>query len=61
VLAEIDPTDYQVALDQALADLASAQAQYVQASTNVPITQVNVGTSVSTSGSDVKGSSRPGG
>jgi membrane fusion protein (multidrug efflux system) len=57
VLAEIDPTDYQVALDQALADLASAQAQYVQASTNVPITQENVGTSVSTSGADVKGSS----
>ena len=28
-LAEIDPTDYQVALDQAQADLANAQAQYV--------------------------------
>ncbi len=54
VLAETDPTDYQVALDQAEADLASAQAQYVQASTNVPITQVTVGTNVSTSGSDVK-------
>jgi membrane fusion protein (multidrug efflux system) len=57
VLAEIDPTDYQVALDQAEADLANSQAQYVQASTNVPITQENVGTSVSTSGSDVKGAS----
>jgi membrane fusion protein, multidrug efflux system len=55
-LAEIDPTDYQVALDQAQADLASMQAQYVQATVNVPITRVNVGTSVSTSGSDVKGS-----
>jgi membrane fusion protein, multidrug efflux system len=57
LLAEIDPTDYQVALDQAEADLASAQAQFVQATVNVPITQVNVGTNVSTSGADVKGSS----
>ena len=56
LLAEIDPTDYQVALDQAQADLASAQAQYEQASTNVPITSTNVSTNVSTSGSDVKGS-----
>jgi membrane fusion protein (multidrug efflux system) len=55
-LVDIDPTDYQVALDQAQADLASAQAQFVQATVNVPITQVNVGTSVSTSGSDVRGS-----
>jgi membrane fusion protein (multidrug efflux system) len=31
LLAEIDPTDYQVALDQAQADLANAQAQYTQA------------------------------
>jgi len=28
LLAEIDPTDYQVALDQAQANLASAQAEY---------------------------------
>jgi membrane fusion protein (multidrug efflux system) len=55
LLVETDPTDYQVALDQAEADLASAQAQYVQALTNVPITQVSVGTNVRTSGSDVKG------
>jgi membrane fusion protein (multidrug efflux system) len=55
-LADVDPTDYQVALDQANADLANAQAQYVQASTNVPITSTNVSTSVTTSGSDVKGS-----
>jgi membrane fusion protein (multidrug efflux system) len=56
LLAEIDPTDYQVALDQAEADLANTQAQYTQASTNVPITSTNVSTSVSTSGSDVRGS-----
>jgi membrane fusion protein, multidrug efflux system len=57
LLAETDPTDYQVALNQAQADLANAQAQYTQATVNVPITRVNVGTSVTTSGSDVKGSS----
>jgi membrane fusion protein (multidrug efflux system) len=52
-IAEMDPTDYQVALDQAQADLATAEAQYQQASVNVPITDVNVRTQVSTSGSDV--------
>ena len=57
LLVEIDPTDYQVALDQAQADLANAQAQYTQASTNVPITSTTVGTNVSTSASDVRGSS----
>jgi membrane fusion protein (multidrug efflux system) len=56
LLAEIDPTDYQVALDQALANLASAQAEFAQATVNVPITQVSVGTMVSTTASDVKGS-----
>jgi membrane fusion protein, multidrug efflux system len=56
LLAEIDPTDYQVALDQAQANLASAQAEYTQATVNVPITQVTVGTVVSTTASDVKGS-----
>jgi membrane fusion protein (multidrug efflux system) len=56
LLAEIDPTDYQVALDQAQANLASAQAEFAQATVNVPITQVTVGTTVSTTASDVKGS-----
>jgi membrane fusion protein (multidrug efflux system) len=56
LLAEIDPTDYQVALEQAQANLASAQAQYVQASTNVPITQTTVGTGITNAGSDVRGS-----
>ena len=53
LLVEVDPTDYQVALDQAEADLASAQAQYAQATTNVPITSTTVRTNVSTSASDV--------
>ena len=58
LLIEIDPTDYQVALDQAEADLASAQAQFTQATVNVPITQVNVGTTVTTSRTDVGASSQ---
>ena len=56
VIAQIDPTDFQVALDQAQANLATAEAQYEQASVNVPITSENVKTLLSTSGSDVLGS-----
>jgi membrane fusion protein, multidrug efflux system len=54
-IAEIDPRDYQVAVEQAEADLASKQAAAIQANVNVPITSVNVNTSVSTTGSDVQG------
>jgi membrane fusion protein (multidrug efflux system) len=38
VLVEIDPRDYQVALDRARADLAQAEAAAVAARTGVPIT-----------------------
>ena len=55
-IAEIDPRDYQVALEQAQANLASSQASALQATVNVPITGVNVNTSVSTTGSDVTAS-----
>jgi len=55
-IAEVDPKDFQVALEQAEANLASAQADYEQAKVNVPITSINVSTTVQTSGSDVLGS-----
>jgi membrane fusion protein, multidrug efflux system len=55
-IAEIDPKDYQVALEQAQANLASAQAAAIQQTVNVPITNVNVNTSVDTTSSDVQGS-----
>jgi membrane fusion protein (multidrug efflux system) len=55
-IAEIDPKDYQVALEQAQANLASSQAAAIQATVGVPITNVNVSTSVSTTGSDVQSS-----
>jgi membrane fusion protein (multidrug efflux system) len=54
-IAEIDPRDYQVALEQAQANLASSQASALQATVNIPIINVNVNTSVSTTGSDVQG------
>ncbi|HEY4354594.1 MAG TPA: HlyD family secretion protein [Acidobacteriaceae bacterium] len=56
LIAEVDPADFKVALEQAKANLANAQAEYEQAKTNVPITSVNVRTTVSTSGSDVANS-----
>jgi membrane fusion protein (multidrug efflux system) len=55
-IAEIDPKDLQVALEQAEANLADAQAQYEQAQVNVPITHVQVSTTIQTSSSDVLGS-----
>jgi membrane fusion protein (multidrug efflux system) len=55
-IAEVDPKDYEVALEQAQASLATAQAQYEQAKVNVPITSTSVKTTLSTSGSDVLGS-----
>lgn len=55
-IAEIDPRDYQVAVEQAQAALADAKAQYEQAQANLPITNVQVTTQMQTSGSDVLGS-----
>ena len=55
-IAEVDPSNLQVALEQAQADLANAKAEYEQASVNVPITNVQVSTTLQTSGSDVLGS-----
>jgi membrane fusion protein (multidrug efflux system) len=55
-IAEIDPKDSQVALEQAEANLANAQAEYQQALVNVPITSVQVSTTNQTASSDVLGS-----
>ena len=55
LLAEIDPKDYQVALEQAQANLASTQAAAAQANVNVPITSLSTLTSTLTSSSDVQG------
>jgi membrane fusion protein (multidrug efflux system) len=54
-IADIDPRDYQVALEQAQANLANAQAEYQEAVSNVPITSVTVRTNITTAGQDVGG------
>jgi len=56
VIAELDPADYQVAVDNAAAALASAQAAAAAASVNVPITSVNTGSTLRSAGFDVSGS-----
>jgi membrane fusion protein (multidrug efflux system) len=53
-IAEVDPRDFQVAVERAQANLANAQAEYEQAHVNVPITNVTTRTQVLTSGSDVQ-------
>lgn len=52
-IAEIDPRDQMVALEQAQASLASAEATSNQLTTNVPITSVSTSTTITTSGADV--------
>jgi membrane fusion protein (multidrug efflux system) len=53
VLVEIDPADYQIALDRAKADLDDASAAAAGAGVNVPITSVNTSSQVSSSEADV--------
>lgn len=48
VLVEIDPRDYQVALDRARAELADAEASALAAVSNVPITSTTAASSVTT-------------
>jgi len=55
VIAELDPADYQVAVENAEAVLASAQANAAAADVNVPITTVNTGSNLSSAGADVSG------
>jgi membrane fusion protein, multidrug efflux system len=47
VLVEIDPRDYQVALDRARAELATAEAEATAAQANVPITSTSTANVVS--------------
>jgi len=53
VLVEIDPRDYQVAVDKARAELADAEATAIAAQSNVPITSTSAASSVSTAQSSV--------
>jgi membrane fusion protein (multidrug efflux system) len=54
-IAELDPRDYQVAVENAEAALASAQANAAAANVNVPITSINTGSNLRSAGADVSG------
>ena len=55
VIAELDPSDYQVAVENAQAALASAQANAVAADVAVPISTVNTGSNLRSASADVSG------
>jgi len=55
LIAELDPADYQVAVENAEAALASAQANAAAASVAVPISIVNTGSNLNSAGADVSG------
>jgi len=54
VLAEIDPKDYQVAVDQARANLASAEATAQSLNINVPVTSVSSSSQLRFTAADVE-------
>jgi membrane fusion protein (multidrug efflux system) len=54
-IAELDPRDFQVAVENAEAALASARANAAAASVNVPITTVNTASNLHSANADVSG------
>jgi membrane fusion protein (multidrug efflux system) len=54
-IAELDPADYNVAVESAQAALESAQANAAAANVNVPLTTINTGSNLVSAGSDVSG------
>ncbi len=52
-LVDLDPSDFQVALDQALAQLSQARSMVIAQRPNVPITQVENVTNISSAEADV--------
>jgi membrane fusion protein (multidrug efflux system) len=55
-IAELDPRDYQVAVENAEAALASAEANAAAANVAVPIATANTGSNLTSAGADVSGS-----
>jgi membrane fusion protein (multidrug efflux system) len=55
LIAELDPSDYQVALERAQASLASAEAAAAAANVKIPITTANTGSNLSSANADVAG------
>lgn len=54
VLVEIDPRDYQIAVDKARAELADAEASAAAAQSNVPITSTSATSNVTTAEGSVE-------
>jgi membrane fusion protein (multidrug efflux system) len=54
-IAELDPSDYQVAVENAEAALASARANAAAARVNVPIVTINTGSNLRSADADVSG------
>jgi len=54
-IAELDPSDYQVAVENAEAALASAKANAAAARVNVPIVTINTGSNLRSADADVAG------
>ncbi len=54
-IAQLDPRDFQVAVENAEAALASAQAAAAAAQVNVPLTSINTGSNLLSAGADVSG------
>ncbi len=54
-IAQLDPRDFQVAVDQDQANLQAAEAAYEAAKVNVPITGINTGSTLRSTSSDVEG------
>jgi membrane fusion protein (multidrug efflux system) len=56
-IVDLDPRDFQVAVENAQASLASAQANAAAANVNVPLTDINTGSNLRSAGADVTGAS----
>lgn len=57
LIAELDPSDFQVAVERAQASLANAEAAAAAANVKVPITTANTGSNLSSANADVAGAS----
>ncbi|MGA8528235.1 MAG: HlyD family secretion protein [Acidobacteriaceae bacterium] len=53
LLVQIDPSDYQTAVNQAEANLEAAEASYEAARVNVPVIHINTGSNLNTANADV--------
>jgi len=56
VISELDPRDFEVAVENAKAALASAQANAAAANVNVPLTTINTGSNLTSASAQVTGS-----